>query len=141
MKQNKFWLKLIGIVILLHVTLIVLSILEVVIYSYLINPGHNEEFYSVHATQSAPWISIIFGFLFMFLLVKRYITRFTEQQLTYAIALPLIYSITDFMILIAMNTNLKNSAVIIIIGKAAKFAGSLLAYFIYAKKDKVVITR
>ena len=33
MKKNKFWLKLIGVAILLHIVLIALSILEVAIYS------------------------------------------------------------------------------------------------------------
>jgi hypothetical protein len=134
MKQNKFWLKLIGVVLLLHITLILLSVLEVVIYSYLINPGHTEEFYSAHAEQSAPWISFIFGSLFMFLLVKRFITRFSQQHLLYTIALPLLYTLTDFLMVMAADTNLKDAAFTLIAGKLVKFAAAFAAYFIYSSR-------
>ena len=75
MKQKLFWLKLIGIVLLLHVVLILLSIIEVAIFSYLITPGKDTAFYSAHAKVSAPWIAAIFGSLFIFLLVKRFIKK------------------------------------------------------------------
>jgi hypothetical protein len=134
MKQNKFWLKLIGVVLLIHVSLILLSVIEVTIYSYLANPGQAEEVYNAHATQSAPWISYIFGSLFMFLLVRKFMQRFSHQQLTYAIALPLLYGITDILIVIAAGMDLKEAASQLIIGKLLKFAAALLAYVIYSRK-------
>ena len=136
MKQKFFWLKLIGTVLLLHAVLIVLSIIEVVIYSYLIDPGHRKEFYSEHAKQSGPWISTIFGTLLIFFLVKRFISRFSHQQLTYALALPVIYTISDYLFFIASGAGVNAFAFQFIISHLIKILAGLAAYFVYSKKGK-----
>jgi hypothetical protein len=134
MKQKQFWLKILGTAILLHIVLILLSILEVIIYSYLINPGHNKEIYEAHATQSGPWISYIFGSLFVFLIVKRYINRFKKQQLLYALALPIIYSVIDYIIFSLSTPDVSVFVTQFIIGKAVKILAGIIAYFIYSKR-------
>lgn len=91
MKKNKFWLKLIGTAILLHIVLIALSILEVTIYSYLVAPGKDEAFYKAHTQISAPWVSGIGGSVIIFLLIRNFIKKNNDRHLTYIIAFPLTY--------------------------------------------------
>jgi len=134
MKQNKFWLKLIGTALLLHVALILLTILEVAIYSYLIDPGHPQEFYEKHANESGPWISAVFGSLFMFILVKRYLKRFATQQLTYTIGLPTAYLIIDLVILFAAGYKLSDFVSEYLISSAPKIAAVTVAYMLYRHK-------
>jgi hypothetical protein len=136
MKQKFFWLKLIGAAFLLHVALIVLSIIEVAVYSYLINPGHDTKFYSEHAKQSGPWISTIFGPLLIFFLVKRFISRFSSRQLTYALALPIIYTILDYLIFAVSGAGADAFAFQFIISHIIKISAGLLAYFVYFKNQK-----
>lgn len=133
MKQNKFWLKLIGTVFLLHVVLILLSIIEVTIYSYLIVPGKSKEFYNTHATISGPWISAIFGSLLMFLLVKRFLKRFTKQRLTYTIGLPAIYLAIDLILVFVLGYQLNDFAYQFVLAAFPKIAAVLLAYFMYSR--------
>src|SRR5690606_11192517 len=69
--MNKFVVpKLIGLATLTMITLVVLSFIEVTVYSYLINPGQNESVYEAHANASAPYISAVFGFVIFFLVVR-----------------------------------------------------------------------
>lgn len=135
MRQKKFWLKLIGIAILLHIVLILISILEVAIYSYLITPGKDKEFYDTHATISGPWISAIFGSLFMFFLVKRFTKRFSQQQLTYAMGLFVIYITIDLILVFASGYEFKDYAYSFVLAAVPKIVAVLLAYFIYSANN------
>ena len=74
MKQYMI-LKLIGLTILTMIVLVILSFLEVAVYSYLINPGQEQSVYEAHANTSAPYISGIFGFI-VFFFVSLSITSF-----------------------------------------------------------------
>lgn len=134
MKQRRFWLKLLGVVLLLHITLIALSILEVAIYSYLINPGHDNDFYSAHAMESGPWVSVIFGSAFCFLLVRRYMKRFSHDQLTYAIALPVVYIIIDLLLMVAAGASITSLVSVYLLSNGIKLLASLAAYFIYRER-------
>lgn len=136
-EQKYFWLKLIGMALALHIILILILILEVAVYSYLINPGKDEIFYTAHAEITGPWISGIFGALFMFLLVKRYIRKFSANILLYAIALPVVYMIIDQLILVSAGVNLIGHFMVFIIANGVKVLGSLAAYFIYKPKSDV----
>jgi hypothetical protein len=135
MKQKNFWLKLIGVAILLHILLILISILEVVIYSYFIAPGKDKEFYNTHATISGPWISAIFGSLFMFLLVKRFTKRFSQQQLTYVIGLPTIYIAIDLIFFFVSGYEFKDFAYPFVLATVPKIVAVALAYFIYSSSN------
>lgn len=134
MKQNTFWLKLIGFAFLLHIVLILLSILEVAIYSWLIVPGKEEAFYKSHAEVSGPWISGIFGSLFIFLLVRRYIKQNMGRYLTYTIALPFIYILIDILMLLSFQINWNEHLPVFVIANGAKIISSLIAYYIYKPK-------
>ena len=65
-------LKLTGLAILVMITLIIISILEVTIYSYVVNPGQSVSVYEAHAESSAPYISGIFGFIIFFLIARHW---------------------------------------------------------------------
>ena len=134
MAQKKFWPKLIGTAFLLHIVLIALSIIEVAIYSHLIVPGKEREFYNKHASLSGPWISAIFGSLFMFFLVKRYLKRFDQNQLTYTIALPAIYLSIDLILIFVSGYQLKDFAYQFLLATLPKIAAVSLAYFIYSRR-------
>ena len=138
MKQNKFWLKLIGTAFLLHIILILISILEVAIYSYLIVPDKDQAFYETHAQISGPWISGIFGSLFIFLIVRRFIKRNNERYLTYAIALPCIYMIMDILMLLPFQINWNEHLPVFLIANGVKVIASLAAYYIYKPKHSTV---
>ena len=135
MKQSKFWLKLIGVALLLHIVLILFSILEVAIYSYLIVPGKTEVFYKSHAEISGPWISGIFGSLFIFLLVRRFIKQNKGPFLTYTIALPFIYIIIDMLMLLAFQINWKEHLPVFLLANGAKIICSLIAYYTSQKQQ------
>ncbi|MBK8706797.1 MAG: hypothetical protein IPN33_26610 [Saprospiraceae bacterium] len=70
--QKYIVLKLIGLAMLVMITLIVISILEVAVYSYLVNPGHEISVYEAHAEFSAPYVSGIFGFILFFLVARHW---------------------------------------------------------------------
>ena len=137
MKQNKFWLKLLGLALLIHIVLIVISVLEVIIYSYLIAPGKAEAFYQEHAENSGPWISGIFGSLFIFLLVRRFTKRQGAQGLMFAIALPLFYMLIDLVILYFFQIDWKEHLAVFAIANGVKIISALLAYYLYKPPLKV----
>lgn len=127
----KFWLRLFGAALLLHVVLIALSILEVFLYSTFVTPGGDQAFYSQHAEKSGPWISGIFGSIFIFLIVRRVIRKNTEKALTYALALPLIYIAIDFALLAALEADWATHLLISVAANGAKMLSALFAYYIY----------
>jgi hypothetical protein len=134
--KNRFWLKLTGLALLLHIVLIIISVLEVVIYSYLIMPGKNEAFYEEHAQITGPWVSGIFGFILVFLIVRWFIKKNTGRYLLFAIAFPLVYILLDVLILLPFNINWMEHLPVLLTANGAKLAGSLLSYMIY-KGDQI----
>lgn len=56
-----------GVGLLVLVVNVVMSILYMVVYGYLINPGHPKEYYDEHIKVAAPYCSIIAGIPLMFL--------------------------------------------------------------------------
>lgn len=69
MKDYLFF-KLLGMAFLTMVILVIISFLEVAVYSYLVNPGHEMPVYEAHAQFTAPYISGIFGFIVFFLVLR-----------------------------------------------------------------------
>ncbi len=125
------WIKLTGLALLLHIVLIIISIIEVFIYSMLISPGKDEAFYQGHAEMTGPWISGIFGSLFIFLLVRRFIRKHNVQHLTYTIAFPLVYIILDILMLIPFHINWSEHFPVFLMANGAKVISSFLSYFMY----------
>lgn len=58
---------LVGIAVLVIVANILVSVLYMVVYGYLIDPGHAKEYYDAHVQVAAPYCSIVAGIPLMFL--------------------------------------------------------------------------
>lgn len=84
------------------VTNVCLSILYMVVYSYIINPGQPETFYQEHVKIAAPYCSIIFG-IPLFYLVCRWIGGKWERSFAVKAALLIwvIYASIDLIVILA----------------------------------------
>lgn len=121
-------LKLIGLAIMTMLVLVIISFLEVALYSYLINPGQEATVYEAHANFSAPYISGIFGFI-VFFLIARYWTKKEYQNLLKLIFIfPLTYVLLDIIIITAAGAKWSDFILIFMIANTAKFLGSYLGY-------------
>ena len=121
-------LKLGGLVLLTMVVLMILSFIEVAVYSYLINPGQDKSVYDAHAMDSAPWISAIFGFIIFFFIV-RYWSKKNYDSLKLCLLFVLTYIIIDFIIITAFDVSWKDYYLVFILANGAKLLGGLLGYY------------
>lgn len=121
-------LKLIGLAILTMITLVIISFLEVAVYSYLINPGQDQSVYEAHANISAPYISGIFGFIVFFLVTRHWKKKEYPNVLKLVILYPLIYVLLDIVIITAAGVKWSDFIIIFAIANTAKFLGSYLGY-------------
>lgn len=89
------------------VTNVCLSILYMVVYSYIINPGQPETFYQEHVKIAAPYSSIIFG-IPLFYFVCRWIGGKWEKSFSVkaAISVWIAYAVIDISALIASGLTL-----------------------------------
>jgi hypothetical protein len=120
--------KLIGLAILTMITLVILSFLEVAVYSYLINPGKDISIYDAHAEMTAPYISGIFGFIIFFLIARHWKKKGFHNLLKLIFLFPLIYVLLDVIIITAAGVKWSDFFLIFVIANAAKFLGSYLGY-------------
>jgi len=122
-------LKLIGLAILTMITLVIISILEVTLYSYVINPGQEVSVYEAHAEFSAPFISGIFGFIVFFLITRYWKKKEYQDLFKLVILFPLTYVLLDIVVLLLAGTGQWSSFILIfILANGAKFLGSYLGY-------------
>lgn len=127
--MNKFVVpKLIGLATLTMITLVVLSFIEVTIYSYLINPGQNESVYEAHANASAPYISAVFGFVIFFLVVRYWKKKQYPNLSRLALLFPLIYVLLDVILLTAAAVSWADFILVFAIANTAKALGSYVGY-------------
>ena len=122
-------LKLIGLAILAMIALVIISILEVTLYSYVVNPGQEVSVYEAHAEFSAPFISSIFGFIVFFLVTRYWKKRKYENLPKLVFLFPLTYVLLDIVVLLLAGTVQWSSFIFIfILADGAKFLGSYLGY-------------
>jgi len=122
-------LKLIGLAILTMITLVIISIIEVAIYSYLINPGKDISVYEKHAGFSAPYISGVFGFIIFFLVARYWKKRDYQDVFKLVILFPLTYVLLDLVVLLSAGTVQWSGFILtFILANGAKFLGSYLGY-------------
>ncbi len=121
-------LKLIGLSLLTMITLVIISFLEVAVYSYLINPGQDASAYDAHAQVSAPYISGIFGFIVFFLVARYWTKKGFENVAKLALLFPLTYVLMDLVIIVLAGVNWSEFGLIFLMANAAKFLGSYLGY-------------
>jgi len=122
-------LKLIGLAILAMISLVIISIAEVFVYSYIVNPGQEVDVYETHAKFSAPFISGIFGFIVFFLVTRYWKKRKYENLPKLVFLFPLTYVLLDTVVLLLAGTVQWSSFILIfILANGAKFLGSYLGY-------------
>ena len=120
--------KLIGLAILTMATLVIISYIEVAVYSYLISPGQENNVYEAHAQLTAPYISGIFGFIVFFLVARNWKKRKYQNLLKLVFLFPLTYVLLDIIIISLAGVKWADFYLIFIIANAAKFLGSYFGY-------------
>ena len=125
MEKNRWWLAIpfaLGVMI----VNVLISVLYVVVYSYLIDPGHEEAYYQAHAQVAAPYSSIIAGIPLMFLAGRWIGSKFPKgNSVKAALLVWLVYFLIDFTIIMAAGA-LSQIAVLFAISFATKFGAAFL---------------
>ena len=121
-------LKLIGLAILVMITLVVISILEVTLYSYVVNPGQELSVYEAHAEFSAPYISGIFGFFLFFLVSRFWKKKGHENAFQLTLLFPATYVLLDIVVLFIAGAEWSSFILTFILANGAKFLRSYLGY-------------
>jgi hypothetical protein len=83
-----------------EITLIMLSIMCVAVYSYAIHTGETAEFYSAFAKVSGPWVSLIAGGPVFFLIARWIRRRAPASALGTAMALCAFYLAIEVAVLL-----------------------------------------
>ena len=133
-------LKLIGLAILTMITLVIISILEVTLYSYVVNPGQDVGVYEAHANSSAPYISGIFGFIIFFLVTRYWKKKEYPNGSKLALLFPLTYVLLDIVVIsLAAPDQWSSYIFIFLLANGAKFLGSYSGYKL-TKPRQVVLS-
>ncbi len=107
------------------------SFLYMVIYGYLINPGHPKAFYDEHIKVAAPYCSIVAGFPLMFL-AAFWVAGWAGGQFAVKSALIvwLAYAVIDVAIVLAAGAMTPKLAVLVTVSLLTKlgaaYAGALV---------------
>ena len=122
---------LVGVCVLVLVVNVVISILYMVVYSYLIDPGHNEQYYQNHVQVAAPYCSIVAGMPLMFL-AGWWVGGWWEGQFAIKAALVvwLAYVLIDIAVLLAAGLTPKIAvlfAVSLLTKLVAVYLGALVS--------------
>lgn len=106
---------IIGAAIFISVVNVALSVVYMVVYGHLINPGHDEQFYQEHVKIAAPYCSIVFG-IPLFYFVCRWIGSRWEIGFAVksAISVWIVYALIDVTALIVSGITLWISGLMII---------------------------
>lgn len=122
---------LIGVAVLVMILNVAMSVLYMVVYGYLINPGHPNAYYQEHIKVAAPYCSIVAGVPLMFL-AGFWVAGWHDGQLGVKGALVIwaTYAIIDLGVLLAAGMNTKIAvlfAISFLTKLAAVYVGALLA--------------
>ena len=119
---------MIGAAILILIVNVCLSILYMMVYGYLINPGQPESIYQEHVKIAAPYCSIIFG-IPLFYFVCRWIGGKWERNFSVKATLLvwIVYLVIDLTVILANFRDLTLwLSILVIISLSTKLAA---AYF------------
>jgi hypothetical protein len=122
-------LALIGIALLVLITNVAASVLYMVVYGHVIDPGHNPKYYQDHIQVAGPYCSIVAGIPIMFL-AGWWVAGWWRRTLDYrgAILVWLAYTIIDLSILLIAGLSLGVGIFFV-----ASFATKLVAIYWGAK--------
>lgn len=123
---------LVGIAIVVMVANVAASILYMVVYGYLINPGHEKQFYDYHVQVAAPYCSIVAGIPLMFLAGWWTCSWWDgEFAVKSALTIWLTYAIIDLIIVFASGVTSRWVALLVAVSiltkLAAVYLGALIA--------------
>ncbi len=139
MEKNRWWLA-IPLALGVMIVNVLISVLYVVVYSILIDPGHDEAYYQAHAQMAAPYSSIIAGMLLIFLAGRWIGGKFPKgNSVKAALLVWLIYFTIDLTIVAAAGA-LTQIAVLFAISFVTKFAAAYLGG-LSAQKRGAYLTR
>ena len=125
-KKNR-WVWIIPSAIAVMILNVAIHILYMVVYSYLINPGHDAAHYQAHAQVSGPYSSIVAGMPLMFLACRSIGRKFAARfVITAALLVWLVYFLIDMTVVLFAAELSSRLALILIVSFATKFAA---AYF------------
>jgi hypothetical protein len=127
--KNYMYLKMVGLVLLAMIILVSISVIEVAVYSYFINPGQPQKVYEDHAEFSAPFISGIFGFVIFFGIARYWTRKGYPHAFNLAMRFAFLYLFIDVVIiLLAGIVRWSDFILIFLLANGAKFTGSYLGY-------------
>jgi hypothetical protein len=139
MEKNRWWLA-IPLALGVMIVNVLISVLYVVVYSILIDPGHDEAYYQTHAQMAAPFSSIIAGMPLIFLAGRWIGGKFPKgNSVKAALLVWLIYFTIDLTIVAAAGA-LTQIAVLFAISFVTKFAAAYLGG-LSAQKRGAYLTR
>ena len=131
---------LVGIALLVMVANVAASILYMVVYSYLIDPGHDKEYYEAHIQVAAPYCSIVAGIPLWFLagwwIARRWQGEFAVKS---ALAVWLVYAVIDLTIIILVGGLTPWLTVLIAVSHLTKLAAVYLGA-LFAGDSRVGLT-
>jgi len=121
---------LVGVAVLVLVVNVGVSIVYMVVYSYLIDPGHDEQYYREHIKVAAPYCSVVAGMPLMFLAGWR-VAGWWQGQFAVKAALVvwLAYALIDIAVLVAAGLTTRIAvlfAVSLLTKLAAVYVGALV---------------
>lgn len=122
---------LVGVALLVMVVNVGGSILYMVVYGHLIDPGHEEQYYRDHIRVAAPYCSIVAGIPLMFL-AGWWVGGWWEGELgtNAALAVGLTYALIDIAVLLSAGMTVRIAvlfAVSILTKLAAVYVGVMVA--------------
>ena len=121
---------LVGVAVLVLVVNVAVSFVYMVVYSYVIDPGHDEQYDREHIQRAAPYCSIVAGMPLMFL-AGRWVAGWWERQFAVKAALVvwLAYALIDLAVSIpaGLTTTLAVLTAVSMLTKlAAAYVGALV---------------
>ena len=122
---------LVGVALLVLTVNVAISILYMVVYGHLIDPGHEEQYYRDHIKVAAPFCSIVAGIPLMFL-AGWWVGSWWEGAFAVKAALLvwLAYALIDFIVVLAAGLTTRIAvlfAVSFLTKLAAAYFGALVA--------------
>jgi hypothetical protein len=128
---------LVGVGILVMVANVLVSILYMVVYGYLIDPGHDEQYYNAHIQAAAPYSSIVAGIPLMFL-AGFWISRWWGGKfgVESALVVWLVYALIDFTALMATGFT-SWMAILVAVSLSTKLAAIYAGAVIGARRTAV----
>ncbi|MEO8636597.1 MAG: hypothetical protein ABI587_15075 [Gemmatimonadales bacterium] len=101
----KHFAQLAGVALLVMAANVLCTFLYMVVYSYLINPGHDAPVYQAHVQIAAPYCSVVAGIPLMFL-AGWWVAGWkgSNPAVTAALVVWAVYALVDFSILVASGS-------------------------------------